>query len=149
MLVNLTEENFSRGNTIDTTNGSSFDTTLTALHLPLYDVHWDAAVVLDKGGGKRGDGLIKVGLANGRVLPLTGASTSSTCRAAAASASRVIADGSTAQSVGFQKGDIVVTVNNQKIERSADLERVTRAGGRTWRITVNRGGQQISVMLSG
>ena len=46
---------------------------LTALHLPLYDVHWDAAVVLDKGGGKRGDGLIKVGVADGRVLPLTGA----------------------------------------------------------------------------
>ena len=46
---------------------------LTALHLPLYDVHWDAAVVLDKGGGKRGDGLIKVGLADGHVMPLTGA----------------------------------------------------------------------------
>jgi penicillin-binding protein 1A len=46
---------------------------LTELHLPLYDVHWDAAVVLDK-GGKRGDGLIHVGLADGRVLPLTGAS---------------------------------------------------------------------------
>ena len=60
-----------------------------------------------------------------------------------------VADGSTAQSVGFQKGDIVVTVNNQKIERSADLERVTRGGGRTWRITVNRGGQQISVIFSG
>ncbi len=60
-----------------------------------------------------------------------------------------VADGSAAQSVGFQKGDIVVSVNNQKIERSADLERVTRAGGRTWRITVNRGGQQISVVFSG
>jgi penicillin-binding protein 1A len=46
---------------------------LTALHLPLYDVHWNAAVVVDKGGGKRGDGLIKVGLADGRVMPLTGA----------------------------------------------------------------------------
>jgi len=46
---------------------------LTELHLPLYDVHWDAAVILDK-GGKRGDGLIHVGLADGRVLPLTGAS---------------------------------------------------------------------------
>lgn len=44
---------------------------LTELHLPLYDVHWDAAVVLDK-GGKRGG--IHVGLADGRVLPLTGAS---------------------------------------------------------------------------
>jgi penicillin-binding protein 1A len=45
---------------------------LKELRLPLYDVHWDAAVVLDK-GGKRGDGLIHVGLADGRVLPLTGA----------------------------------------------------------------------------
>jgi S1-C subfamily serine protease len=60
-----------------------------------------------------------------------------------------IADGSTAQSIGFRKGDIVVSVNNQKIERSADLDRVTRAGGRQWRVTINRGGQQISVMFSG
>ena len=31
------------------------------MHLPLYDVHWTPAVVLDK-GGKRGDGAIHVGL---------------------------------------------------------------------------------------
>ena len=60
-----------------------------------------------------------------------------------------IADGSMAQSIGFRKGDIVVSVNNQKIERSTDLDRVTRAGGRQWRVTINRGGQQISVMFSG
>jgi penicillin-binding protein 1A len=42
---------------------------LAAVHLPLYDVHWQPAVVLDK-GGKRGDGVIHVGLADGRVLPL-------------------------------------------------------------------------------
>jgi Do/DeqQ family serine protease len=60
-----------------------------------------------------------------------------------------IADGSTAQTIGFQKGDIVVSVNNQKIERSADLDRITRAGGRQWRVTINRGGQQISVVFSG
>ncbi len=42
---------------------------LAAVHLPLYDVHWLSAVVLDK-GGKRGDGAIHVGLADGRVLPL-------------------------------------------------------------------------------
>ena len=60
-----------------------------------------------------------------------------------------IAEGSTAQSVGFRRGDIVVSVNNQKIERSADLDRVTRAGGRQWRVTIDRGGQQISVMFSG
>jgi len=42
---------------------------LTAIHLPLYDVHWQTAVVLDK-GGKRGDGVIHVGLTDGRVLSL-------------------------------------------------------------------------------
>jgi Do/DeqQ family serine protease len=60
-----------------------------------------------------------------------------------------VADGSEAQSLGFQKGDIVLSVNNQKIERSADLDRVTRAGGRQWRVTITRGGQQITVMLAG
>jgi Do/DeqQ family serine protease len=60
-----------------------------------------------------------------------------------------VADGSTAQSIGFRKGDIVLSVNNQKIEKSADLDRVTRAGGRQWRVTINRGGQEMSVMFSG
>ena len=60
-----------------------------------------------------------------------------------------VADGSPAQSIGFQRGDVVVSVNNQRIEKSTDLDRVTRTGGRSWRITINRGGQQISVMFSG
>jgi Do/DeqQ family serine protease len=57
--------------------------------------------------------------------------------------------GSTAQSIGFQKGDVVVSVNNEKISRTADLERITRAAQRQWQITIQRGGQQISVMFSG
>jgi len=60
-----------------------------------------------------------------------------------------VADGSAAQSVGFQKGDIVVAVNGEAIAKSSDLERVTNAGGRQWRITIQRGGQQISVMFGG
>ena len=60
-----------------------------------------------------------------------------------------VADGSEAQSIGFQKGDIIVAVNNQKIEKPADLERVAGTGSRQWRITLMRGGQQISVMFSG
>ena len=60
-----------------------------------------------------------------------------------------VADGSAAQSVGFQKGDIVVAVNNQKIAKSADLQRVTSSPSRQWRITIQRAGQQISVMFSG
>jgi Do/DeqQ family serine protease len=60
-----------------------------------------------------------------------------------------VADGSPAQSIGFRKGDIIVSVNDQKIEKPADLERVAGAGGRQWRVTIMRGGQQISVMFSG
>ena len=60
-----------------------------------------------------------------------------------------VADGSEAQSVGFRKGDIVVSVNSQKIEKSADLDRVTRAGSRLWRVIINRDGQHISAMFSG
>ena len=43
---------------------------LQAARLPLYDVHWTAAVVLSKGGGKKSDDTIRVGLPDGRVLPL-------------------------------------------------------------------------------
>jgi Do/DeqQ family serine protease len=60
-----------------------------------------------------------------------------------------VADGSAAKSVGFQKGDVVVSVNGQSITKSDDLDRIANAGSRSWRITIDRGGQQISVMFSG
>ncbi len=43
---------------------------LQAVRLPLYDVHWTPAVVLEK-GGKAGDGAVRVGLPDGRIVPLT------------------------------------------------------------------------------
>ena len=46
---------------------------LQAVKLPLSDVHWEPAVILDKGGGKRGDGNIRVGIRDGRILPLNAA----------------------------------------------------------------------------
>jgi penicillin-binding protein 1A len=45
---------------------------LQALRLPLYDVHWTPAVILQKGEGKNDTGTIRVGLPDGRVAPLTG-----------------------------------------------------------------------------
>src|SRR6516225_2482950 len=42
---------------------------LQAARLPLYDVHWTPAVVLSK-GGKKGDEAMRVGLPDGRILPL-------------------------------------------------------------------------------
>jgi Do/DeqQ family serine protease len=60
-----------------------------------------------------------------------------------------LADDGTAASVGFQKGDIILAVNNKKIEKTSDLEKATRESARLWRITVVRGGQQINVTLGG
>ena len=60
-----------------------------------------------------------------------------------------IADDSTAASVGFHKGDIIIAVNNTKIGKTSDLERATSQSSRLWHITLVRGGQQINVTLSG
>jgi S1-C subfamily serine protease len=60
-----------------------------------------------------------------------------------------VGNGTPAQSFGFRKGDIVLTVNNQKIASPRDLERATAQQSRVWRITIRRGGQQMSVVLSG
>ncbi len=45
---------------------------LANARLPLYDVHWTPAVVLPTRAGKRGHDGIEVGLADGRILPLSG-----------------------------------------------------------------------------
>src|SRR6185503_15337413 len=60
-----------------------------------------------------------------------------------------IEEGSPASSFGFQRGDLILVVNNERIAKPQDLERVARSGSRLWRITLSRGGQQISVVLSG
>ncbi|MGY3690650.1 Do/DeqQ family serine protease [Bradyrhizobium sp. USDA 3240] len=60
-----------------------------------------------------------------------------------------LADDGTAANVGFQKGDIILAVNNEKIVRTSDLDKVSKAGSRIWRITLVRGGQQINVTLGG
>src|SRR5262249_4301148 len=43
---------------------------LAIARLPLYDVHWMPAAVVARPGGKRGDSW-RVGLADGRILPLS------------------------------------------------------------------------------
>ena len=45
---------------------------LRAVHLPLYDVHWTPAVIVQPGDGKKDEGAIRVGLPDGRIVPLTG-----------------------------------------------------------------------------
>ncbi|HEY0329234.1 MAG TPA: DegQ family serine endoprotease [Rhodopseudomonas sp.] len=60
-----------------------------------------------------------------------------------------LADDAPAASVGFQKGDIIIAVNNKKIARTSELERIANEPSRLWRITVVRAGQQINVTLGG
>jgi Do/DeqQ family serine protease len=60
-----------------------------------------------------------------------------------------IANGSAAQRLGFQPGDIVLSVNNQNVAKTRDLERATAQASNLWRITIKRGGQQLSVELRG
>jgi Do/DeqQ family serine protease len=60
-----------------------------------------------------------------------------------------VAGGSLAQNLGFQRGDVISAVNNEKIERTSDLDRVAKESTRRWSITVQRGGQQLSMTFSG
>ena len=60
-----------------------------------------------------------------------------------------VAGGSPAASYGFRPGDLIVSVNNEEIGKTRDLDRVARAGGRVWRVTIMRGGQRISAVFSG
>ena len=60
-----------------------------------------------------------------------------------------IVSGSPAHSLGFQRGDLVLSVNNAKIAKTRDLERVAGQQTRRWSITIIRAGQQLSVELRG
>jgi Do/DeqQ family serine protease len=60
-----------------------------------------------------------------------------------------IADGSIAQSLGFQRGDIVLNVNGTNILHTSDLERATKTQSPLWRISVSRNGQEMSVVFGG
>src|SRR5215467_10353065 len=60
-----------------------------------------------------------------------------------------VANGSIAQSLGFRKGDVVVAVNEEQVATTADLQRAVTKPSRGWRVTVNRGGQQISYAFGG
>jgi S1-C subfamily serine protease len=60
-----------------------------------------------------------------------------------------VAGNSTAAALGFRPGDLVLSVNGQKIARTRDLERATSEAARVWRIEIQRGGQRLSLALSG
>ncbi len=56
---------------------------------------------------------------------------------------------SNAARFGFQKGDIILGVNNQPVESSRDLDRWARERPNFWRVTINRGGQVFTSVFGG
>ena len=58
-------------------------------------------------------------------------------------------DGSYASNVGFRRGDIIVSVNNKRIEKTRDLARIADQPIHTWRVVIRRGGREISAVFSG
>jgi Do/DeqQ family serine protease len=60
-----------------------------------------------------------------------------------------VTKGSPAQQLGFQKGDLVISVNSASIAKTRDLNRLAAQRNRVWRITILRGGQQMSIELRG
>jgi Do/DeqQ family serine protease len=57
--------------------------------------------------------------------------------------------GSIASNIGFQRGDIIMSVNNQRIEKTRDLARIAGEATRTWRIVMRRGNSVITRIFSG
>jgi Do/DeqQ family serine protease len=51
--------------------------------------------------------------------------------------------------VGFQKGDIVLSLSGEKIGATADLERLCGQRPYVWKLSINRGGQVITSVIGG
>jgi len=60
-----------------------------------------------------------------------------------------VPDNSIAAQFGFRPGDIIVDVNGEKVEATRDLEKVSEAQARSWRVTIQRGGQRIRATFGG
>jgi len=60
-----------------------------------------------------------------------------------------VPEGTTAASVGVQKGDIIMAVNGAKIATTRDLEKASAARPNYWRLTIGRGGEVIQTVIGG
>ena len=60
-----------------------------------------------------------------------------------------LAKGSIAQRLGFQKGDVVLAINDKRVASSKELEKLTRDPSRLWEITILRGGRQVTAQFPG
>ncbi|WP_134499515.1 Do family serine endopeptidase [Microvirga pakistanensis] len=54
---------------------------------------------------------------------------------------------SVAASVGFEKGDLIVAINGDRLASTKDAERLIDRAGGYWEITINRGGRVFTTVL--
>jgi Do/DeqQ family serine protease len=60
-----------------------------------------------------------------------------------------VEEGSSAQQIGFQKGDVILQINNDRPATSRDVERLTRERQYRWLLQISRGGQVFTQQLFG
>jgi Do/DeqQ family serine protease len=60
-----------------------------------------------------------------------------------------VAPGSTAADLGFQKGDVILAINNVAIDSTAAFEKANKPRGYAWRVKINREGQVIETSFGG
>jgi S1-C subfamily serine protease len=56
-------------------------------------------------------------------------------------------DRSVAASVGFEKGDQIVSINGERVASTRDAERMINRNGGYWEITISRGGRVFTTVL--
>ncbi|WP_414473945.1 Do family serine endopeptidase [Microvirga sp. M2] len=56
-------------------------------------------------------------------------------------------DRGVAANVGFQKGDLIVAINGERLASTKDAERLIGQAGGYWEITINRGGRVFTTVL--
>ncbi len=60
-----------------------------------------------------------------------------------------IEDGSTAAAVNFQKGDLILAVNDVTVKTTRDLERAASRPRNYWKLTIGRGGEVMTSVIGG
>lgn len=60
-----------------------------------------------------------------------------------------VSEGSTAARIGFQKGDIIMALNGERVKSSREVETAFRERKRAWEVTISRGGQTITSVFPG
>jgi Do/DeqQ family serine protease len=60
-----------------------------------------------------------------------------------------IDNNSPAARVGFEAGDVILTINGEQIDDTAELDAISRRGLPVWRITLDRGGRVLQTTLGG